>query len=363
MAALSYILQPLSTAADYLAWSIVDCSISQSISSSLFQSYKLYILQSIYSILKWALHQITQVSHIARICSHLSRPYDKRVQDVVAQLLISDKLRVPINEQLERGQYSPVDLLRSVASIKRIDPQTDTLSYRLLGYAVSILAGIRKAEITVDEQAHLEAEKSTRNDQLLRDAYENVQKYSEFYIGCHDQGVETKNPPNWVSMGFQGSNPYRDFRGTGQFGLDCFHHFCTVHGKQAAKIVRESGSCRETPEEFQKPWYSFALVSIHISQYVLHLVVDCNYVCKSKFFRAVHIPKQDSSDVMIEKAVKGFTLDTMLYVVKNVYELHSQLLLDFHDYWMTGVGSGSILSVLETEAALARFKRLAEQKL
>jgi ELMO/CED-12 family len=350
MTPLGYIIESVTTAVNYIAWTIVENSVSNNVSPAINLRFRIYVLHSLHSILKWALHRITKVSQIVRISRGADKiPYDLCIQYIIGQLFVSRRLQAPISTLLDQGD--PGQLVRSVASIKSIDPDSDSMSYLQIGHAVGILSGIHQTERQLDEKAHEEAKKTARNDQLLCEAYKCV----SMFLDNSQEKVEKQ----WVKLGFQGSNPYRDFRGTGEFGLECFYHFCTVHSQVAAKIIRESGSSRDDFND-SRPWYSCALVSINISQYVLHLL-DCNYLYKLKVLRALQIGM-----LVKPQEVKSFDVDSSSCevtqkLIDQVYHLHSRLVIEFHDYWMVCVDQGIVTSVLETESVLAQFKRLAER--
>lgn len=351
MAILGYTINLATEAVNYLAWSIVECTVSYNISPAATLQVRIYALRTIYSLLKWILHHVSQASQIVRI-SKSNNIIDENlcVQSILGQLLASRKLHISITSFL--GERDTLQLLRSILSIKKIDPEKEPISYRLVTRATGILGGIYMLGQDIDEMAHKEAKQMEQGDKLLYETYESIRD-------CFEKNEE-KFECEWVNLGFQGTDPYRDFRGTGQFGLQCFHYFCTTYPMQATKIIKESRSSRKHDCN-SKPWYSFALVSIHISQYVLNLV-DSNYLYKLKILRAILLEGNDKKEVEETKIldIDNYSFNTIQRLMVQVLILHSRLVIEFHSYWMTSVRQGVVKSVLDTEEALTRFKHLAQ---
>ncbi|ANB11172.1 hypothetical protein AWJ20_3974 [Sugiyamaella lignohabitans] len=167
-----------------------------------------------------------------------------------------------------------------------------------------------------------------------------------------EEAVPAPKPHNrgnldWVALGFQGSDPATDFRGSGKFGEECFYRFCTVTNPKVVlrTIMLQSGSFNSGPVVLSKPWYSVALVSIHLSQFILTLIQ--RDTTRLAFYRGV----------LLSLSLESLNGANKLVDIEDcIYTLHSTLLTKFHKTWMEAVAKGDITSVMDTEPFLENFK-------
>lgn len=68
----------------------------------------------------------------------------------------------------------------------------------------------------------------------------------------------------WKLIGFQGVDPATDFRGMGLLGLEDLHYFAKNYQDACAQILETS--------HHLTAWFSFAIVGINITSYILKLV-------------------------------------------------------------------------------------------
>lgn len=166
----------------------------------------------------------------------------------------------------------------------------------------------------------------------------------------------SKGNIDWVALGFQGTDPSTDFRGTGTFGLGCFSQLCTKYSQLAQQLVVESGSL--APSDKDAPWYSLALVSIHISMFLLTMMREQRPALIRYFLHTADLSDCDTSSA--ESASTDAKRQMALGLIKD---LHAGLLMAFHRHWERGVSRGEIDSVLVTERELDLFYTAASRAL
>ncbi|KAJ3396374.1 hypothetical protein HDU92_003216 [Lobulomyces angularis] len=79
-----------------------------------------------------------------------------------------------------------------------------------------------------------------------------------------NEALRSKISEQWISIGFQGSDPSTDFRGMGMLGLDDLHYFAKNYPLECQKVLKTS--------VHPTAWFSMAIVGINITSYALNLV-------------------------------------------------------------------------------------------
>ncbi|CAN6618280.1 hypothetical protein TRVA0_007S01552 [Trichomonascus vanleenenianus] len=265
-------------------------------------------------------------------CCTSQREKDEVLVKVYRQLMLSRALAPPIAEY-EMGRLELPDLESSIRSIKKF--REDKTVGRFLRRAVMFFAAVglesRRLFLTLPSEAS-----SWDNDEgKLTQAYDAV--------------FGSNNTPrrDWVSMGFQGKDPTTDFRATGAFGVACFHAFATgTPAEEVRQMLEQSGSLNN--KDLTMPWYSLALVSVHMSQ---HLISQ--YRCSEPRFTYLVVERlvaQGSANTRgeSEQGVSEAFRDTVL-------RLHRGLLTGFHRHWLREVASGAVRTVLDCEQSIQRY--------
>lgn len=132
-------------------------------------------------------------------------------------------------------------------------------------------------------------------------------------------------------LGFQTEEPFRDFRGAGEFGLRMFELFCADEG--ATQIIIESGSTESLRRsQALEPWYPLALVSIRVSMQTSKLLA-----------------REPVLALLLNQLI---TDDEWQHVLGR---LHVQLLTEFHAEWVRARKNGEVKQYFDTEKVLDKF--------
>lgn len=306
-----------------------------------------YALLNAYRLLKWVAHQLDGLSHVERLClSHVDRTWEKTVLDIYVQFILSQRLRGPLDDMLND---KPEEVLKSIMSIKKVSDSQRTV--RILMLTIVLYRAMKFKQISAT---------SSQEVLWVNDGKKCISIYEAIFPKdgeIQPEGnTKGKEEINWVSLGFQGNDPSTDFRNTGKFGLDCYHWFCTNDTETARQLVVESGSYNG---DYKKPWYPLALVSIHMSSFVMEEVIE------KKSFQRIKPLISSTMSAMQEELTKyllgGMSDDQMIDKViftleEQLYSLHSGLLQDFHRHWQNDVTKGTVKTVLDCENCLERYK-------
>jgi hypothetical protein len=79
-----------------------------------------------------------------------------------------------------------------------------------------------------------------------------------------NESLESRFTTQWQKIGFQGKDPSTDFRSMGLLALDNLLFYCDRYNSNARNVLRVS--------HHQVSWFSFAIVGINITAYLLRLV-------------------------------------------------------------------------------------------
>ena len=80
----------------------------------------------------------------------------------------------------------------------------------------------------------------------------------------------------WTTLGFQGSDPATDFRSMGVFALYQLVYFAESRSMVAQRMVREAGGIDAAADTETPCYYPFALVGIHLSEWVARLLLHAH---------------------------------------------------------------------------------------
>lgn len=319
----------------------------------------------LYDGLKWLLHLVSGCSYIERLCTRGEQSVsDRQLHDVLFCLLIQFRMSKQVGHIVRELEGNVYDSIKSIESVKRISPGHS----ELLGNSLELHYCLQGIVIRIKHDASRNTEWSnTQARQKCIELYHSVfdneidekdlsdvdTELTSLLSGDYEKSVLAIPKPNpkskgeldWVSLGFQGLDPCTDFRGTGVFGLLCLHYFCTTRPQTARCLAIQSGSRNG---DLSKPWYSLALMSIHISHFLLSLL-DQPLLLR---WTVQAFAKEDLNSEKSEKSVT--TLEPLLYT--KILDYHSILVIAFHNQWIREVDQGMVTSVMHFEDCLTRFK-------
>ncbi|KAA8917507.1 hypothetical protein TRICI_000373 [Trichomonascus ciferrii] len=312
-----------------------------------------YALFNIYRLLKWVAHKFDGLSQVERLClGFVDRTWEKTVMAIYVQLILSERLRGPLDDMLNDDLE---DVLKSIMSIKKISDNSKTV--RILKLSIVLYRALKFRQIT---EASSEEVKWENDGMTCTSIYEAIfPKDGELQPEPNASGKEGMN---WVSLGFQGNDPSTDFRNTGKFGLGCYYSFCINGTAVARQLVVESGSYNG---DLKRPWYPFALVSIHISSFLMEEVIeDTSFVpLKALALSAMSAIQEQITKYLLADMSDGSMADMIAFTLeKQLYSLHSSLLQGFHRHWQNDVITGKVKTVLDCECCLERYKILCSIK-
>ncbi|KAK9459016.1 ELMO/CED-12 family-domain-containing protein [Lipomyces oligophaga] len=161
---------------------------------------------------------------------------------------------------------------------------------------------------------------------------------------------ESKSGHNWVTLGFQGVDPSDDIRGTGMFGLLCFHHYTTRYATRAAHDIYQSRSPEIHIDTIRTPWYPSALASIHVSSYIASLCF--NGTLRLWLICSLLPPPPLSTDkdtiYKLYDQQESIAWDLLL-------DLHSYILIEFHSFWVKSVELGRVRTIMDFDKCFQIF--------
>lgn len=258
------------------------------------------VLTRLYRAYKWAVKLFTRSSGLHRL-------YNRRhsLFDLNAVLAISKVLKSQYNNL--NSTNADVDTVISTI----IHVKLNTSSYRIQN------AFSRECKIlySIKRDLHLLQTTSktapTESDRWMLD---------EIWTALES----TEKTRDWVRIGFQGRDPFTDFRATGLFGLVQLHGLSTRQTALARRILAESAT-----QQSVDIWYPFALASIHISHLLLQQW-------------DIFLP------VLLQPGLAS----------QKVQNLYSDLFLQFHSYWLQMVAAKRVITVLDFEGVFDSFRRV-----
>lgn len=314
------------------------------------------ILYNVYRGLKWITHKIDGLSHIERLCLNFEiLGIEQTFFDIYLQFLLSKKLQGPL---LEDQDFSIEDAVKSIISIKKISDNKKI--YRILKLSITLYKSLQFNNIKNDVQTSVKWDNEYEKFQDMFTVVFNskTSSYSEELSAVTTTTKESgKDGKNWVLLGFQGNDPSTDFRQTGKFGLNCYHYFICKTEKPpdhtGRKLLVESGSLHG---DITRPWYSLALVSIHISNLIMSRIIYTPEVKWLEYLlkKAISLKLDQITEYLLSGEADALP-DFQTIIEYLTYQLHESLLLNFHDHWENEVSRGLTKTVLDTESSLDRY--------
>jgi hypothetical protein len=306
-----------------------------------------YALLNVYGLLKWTAHKLDGLSQVERLClSRADRTWEKTVREIYIQFFLSKRLRGPLDDMLNDDTE---DVLKAIISIKKVSDNRKTV--RILKLAITLYRAMKFRQIS---EASSKEVKWENDGTTCINIYEAIfPKDGELQPEANTKG---KEEINWVALGFQGNDPSTDFRNTGKFGLDCYYWFCTSEPELARHLVVESGSYNG---DLKKPWYPLALVSIHISSFVMEEIIEkTSYKrLKTLLSSTMSAVQDETTKYLLGDVSDNRMIDMVTFTLeKQLYGLHNYLLQDFHHFWQNDVITGKVKTVLDCESCLERYK-------
>lgn len=250
---------------------------------------------------------------------------------------ISEKCRIEANWDVHHQKY--LDMFNNVFAVNRQEGLAHDLNSSNSDQNDEDLG-------EADEDAPLLSKQKTRTTSSNEGG--PYQFDSAKILAVPEPSDKGKSKLNWVALGFQGSDPSRDFRSSGEFGIMCFDKLCSDDPELTKQMLVESGSFLG---DVMLPWYSFALASIHLSTFVARLSEN-NISLIRGINRTINwddIVKSSESQIDQTKLRQS--------VLDAVIGLHNRLVKRFHNEWLFAVGTGSVKSVMDTDAFIKRYER------
>jgi hypothetical protein len=332
---------------DHLAWLVLWYRSQCESSPTLFLQGKLYIALAIYRLWNWMVFYVEGKSHIQSLCAQACLLKKEKRTDQLGPVLADIQADLAINRPTKSsGAAEPtlewavsvrdaLDLtckeLLKLSSIKTVWNNDTKYKYVQLYEAVF--------ETPVDQKVSLLPEDAGESDDEQATLLEKspLQSNKPYQLDAKPAPKpDSKGAIDWVALGFQGSDPSTDFRASGTLGLDFYHDFCTSVPATAREVMIQSGSFAG---DVSKPWYSVALVSIHLTQFVMGLL------------------REQIS--LIRGVLLSFDVDRPPpeQLQTAIMSLHTALMLRFHQKWLDAVTTGYVTSVMDTERFIKEFEQ------
>lgn len=220
-------------------------------------------------LVKWFLHQTTQMCELQRICygepSGAARTLGverslRQSRNSEIKILITNLDEIAdergINGRTERGILE--DAIRTVLITKKINPTAHPDFAKSFGKCVELIWGYRQLVIECEELRKTCYDSDNPNHELLLLKLWNLLKSNE--------QLESRVTKQWQDIGFQGDDPKTDFRGMGILGLENLVYFAEEYPTAAAHALLHSTHPRYG--------YAFAIVGINITSMALRLLRD-----------------------------------------------------------------------------------------
>lgn len=221
-----------------------------------------------------------------------------------------------------RDPNPALDLVNAIDQIKQINPYSQA----------SIILHVGIVRILAREQEVLSVQKECsvpvtleQHEPILRSIWE----------GMFGKQLEKESKSvDWVSLGFQGSNPCTDFRSVGFLALDHLHYFVSTKPASARKMLDQSRTTDPNAvADGLKGFYPFALAGIHITSTILGMLRA------GMLQRWVH---SQSLYITVPDSLRG------LYIL---------LFQEFNDFWLSQCAKNPSITVLQFEPVYEQFVR------
>ncbi|KAI9290676.1 hypothetical protein K502DRAFT_353740 [Neoconidiobolus thromboides FSU 785] len=137
----------------------------------------------------------------------------------------------------------------------RSDPSFD-IKVQRLKFGITNIQKCRRLSIKINQMAATKYDKENKKHE-----FELIKLWK---LLKPEEELSNRKSKQWQSIGFQGDDPATDFRGMGILALKDLTYFSEKYTSLAQKILSDS--------QHMVSWYSFALVSIHITAFTLELL-------------------------------------------------------------------------------------------
>ncbi|KAI9159535.1 hypothetical protein H9P43_008875 [Blastocladiella emersonii ATCC 22665] len=188
------------------------------------------------------------------------------IAEIDQSILFSNQLAIE-RRSLESKECGLEEVTQMIMLKKRFPGNANLETASLLHPDLSPEARVLYAAVSVIHESHrviaeINARVATKYDATNK-AHERklLELWSLLMPGI---ALESRLTSQWGDIGFQGRDPATDFRGMGMQALDDLVYFAKTHPLAAAHILASS--------RHPVSWYSFAIVGINITAYVVQLL-------------------------------------------------------------------------------------------
>ncbi|EZA55699.1 hypothetical protein DMN91_002233 [Ooceraea biroi] len=220
-------------------------------------------------LVKWFLHQTTQMCELQRICygqpsgaprtfavkECLGRSRNSNIRTLVAYLNdVAD--RRGITTRTERKILE--DAIRTVLVTKKINPTAHPDFPKSFGKCVELIWGYRQLCVECEDlrKTSYNSDNPEHERRLLK-LWDLLMPY---------EPLDARVTKQWQEIGFQGDDPKTDFRGMGMLGLENLVYFAQEYPSTATHVLSHSHHPRYG--------YAFAIVGINLTSMALRLLRD-----------------------------------------------------------------------------------------
>lgn len=256
-------------------------------------------------LIKWFLHQTTQMCELQRICygEPSGAPRALSVERSLRQsrnndikLLVNHlddlSLKRVITTKTERGILE--DAIRTVLLTKKINPLAHPDFAKSFGKCVELIWGFKQLVAECEELRECFYDSDNPQHELLLLKLWNLLK--------PDEKLESRVTKQWQDIGFQGDDPKTDFRGMGLLGLENLIFFAEEYPQAVKHALLHS--------IHPKYGYAFAIVGINITSMALRLIRDGT--------AKTHI----------------FNSSKTLPTIRAFHQFYSYLFYEFDEFWI-----------------------------
>ncbi|KAI8893519.1 ELMO/CED-12 family-domain-containing protein [Globomyces pollinis-pini] len=163
------------------------------------------------------------------------------------------------NEQLEPGTGVKFEeLYHLLLKLKKFPQVPNEISPQ----AIVLRAGLTQVFSTFQLLHELNKRAASRYDITVPANEKKLYDIWKFLMP--DESLQSRFTTQWQKIGFQGKDPSTDFRAMGLLALDNLYYFCDTYIEIARRILSSS--------HHPISWFSFAIVGINITAYLLRLV-------------------------------------------------------------------------------------------
>ncbi|KAF7987687.1 hypothetical protein HCN44_003550 [Aphidius gifuensis] len=256
-------------------------------------------------LIKWFLHQTTQMCELQRICygepsgapralgveRSLRQSRNNNIKQLVNNLDNLSRQRI-ITIKTERGILE--EAIHTVLLCKKINPLAHPDFAKSFGKCVELIWGYHQLVAECEERRKIYYDSDNSGHELLLLKLWNLLKPNE--------PLESRVTKQWQDIGFQGDDPKTDFRGMGLLGLENLVFFAEEYPTAASHALLHS--------VHPKYGYAYAIVGINITSMALRLLRDGT--------AKTHI----------------FNTSKTLPTIRAFHQFYSYLFYEFDEFWI-----------------------------